>query len=207
MLRWLWRRVLRRSRWAIVRRSWAGTRHQPADSASASRFERRHPQERGQVRARPEAVHVRLAATGLAADEHPHERRVVVDVDLAPLRRRPVAEDLAGPIGQDDGQTADAHPGSRGPSHPPGRLGKDRVQVAGAPPRRDSCGHRAVAPCRWKAGAASPQAQGMPVDETDRLLGDERVTDEHPRDGPVGQRPAGEIEARVQEETRRPGPR
>ncbi len=38
MLRRLCLRVLRRARWASVRASWVGARHQPADSASDARF-------------------------------------------------------------------------------------------------------------------------------------------------------------------------
>ena len=40
------------------------------------------PQQGREVRAGPQPVHVRLAATGLTAEKHPGQRPAIVDVDL-----------------------------------------------------------------------------------------------------------------------------
>ena len=56
-----------------------------------------------------------------------------------------------------------------------------------------------------EAGAPPPQAQRVPMDQRDRLVGHERVAEEHPQQGPVRQRRRREVQARVEEQRRRPG--
>ena len=118
----------------------------------------------------------------------------------------------ARPVGQHDRQAArrgSARAAAR--LDPPGgplRPGPSRdrgVAVAAVSEAASSSG--AASRCRWNAGAAPPQPQRVPVDERDRLLGDERVADEHPQEGAVGQGPAHEVQARVEEQALRPAPR
>ena len=66
--------------------------------------------QRHEVRRRPQAVHVRLARAGLAMEEDPHGRRLVVDPDLAAPVGGRVAEGVPATIRGDDREAADHDP-------------------------------------------------------------------------------------------------
>ncbi len=143
MLRRLPDRVLRRARWATVRASWAGTRNQPPDRDERLAVARREPQQRRQVGAGPQAVHVGLAGAGLTAAEDAGEGLAVVDPDLRAALGLVAAEGLDGAVGEDDAQATDPDALGRGEGHPPGEA----VEEAGRGDALDGEGgtaHRAT---------------------------------------------------------------
>src|SRR5918995_5759043 len=52
-----------------------------------------------------------------------------------------------------------------------------------------------------ESGAPQPEAQCMPMDQPDGLVCHEWMSDQHPDDHPVGQAPASEIQAGVEQES------
>ena len=103
-----------------------GRRAPPAaDEGQLLPVERREEEERGEVRRRPLAVHVRLAGTGLAVDEEARHRGAVVDDDLAAHVRGGVAERPALAVGQHDRQPTDTDARRRGEQDALGDIGHD----------------------------------------------------------------------------------
>ena len=175
--RWVLRREPMGERPAELRRARATSR---PTGPSAARFRAARLQQAGEVRARPQAVHVGLAGAGLAADQQADERLAVVDVDLGRelgrrRRRRCAACRRAAP--RSAGRCVILRRRPRGRSARPATL-----EHASRPTRRD----RRPATVRVVIGSTSamsverapapPQAERVPVDETDRLVGHERVT-------------------------------
>ena len=107
--------VLRRARWARVRRSRERQRATSrAGSASASRLQRGQLEQGGQVRARPQAVHVRLAGADVAAEQHPPTAAACRGRGSPPRRSRRGSPNACRlPVRQDDGQLADPDPVAR----------------------------------------------------------------------------------------------
>ena len=180
-------------------------------TAPAPRGSAPPPEQGGQVRARPQAVHVGLAAAGLAAEQHPHERRVGRGCGSRRARLGDaVAEGLAGrrPAGRRSGSPT-RDPGAaaaiatrhaarwQGSVHDRLGFAAQRFGVVIVPPLRAD-GKRAPRrhsrrACQWMSPIV--------------LLGHERVADEHPerRSGrsAAGARGRGSCAGAA----RRPGPR
>ncbi len=90
-------------------------------------IERCPAEEAGQIGAGPQAVHVRLAAAGLAADEQSDQGLAVVDVDLRPRPGAGVPEGPRLTIGQDDDEVPHGDARRRREGDPPGDAGQDGV--------------------------------------------------------------------------------
>ena len=183
-------RVFRRARWATVRGSWSGTRHQPCVSASAERFSaassaaRRGPGDdhRPSTYASPAPVSPWSRMRTAAASSW-------MWISAAPLGRR-VAEGPPAP----SGRTTVSRPtriraAAARPSRPAmaGSARADRPKRAGVGPYRHRAtsvwpSARATRAVPLESDAAAPEAQGVPVDEGDRLVGHERVAQQHPHD-------------------------
>ena len=204
----------------------SGRRHQPCRSAPGRSVERRELDERLEVGRGPQAVHVRLARAGLAVEEKPRQRpRSWTWISAVPRRRR-VAEDAPPAVGHDDGQATDADAGRRADEDPLGgrceRAARDRDARPGAgagrssPPvlraRSPPRGPCALVlprprPWRWKRTPRRHRRRACQWMSADRLLGGQRMAQQHPQDGPVRQPPPLEDEAGRQQRVRRPGAR
>ena len=202
------------ARWAIVRRSRSGTRHQPVRQGQRLAVQRRHPQQRRQVRAGPQAVHVRLAGAGLAAEQHPDRGRRGRGSWISPdIGRRGVR------------RTRGAAPSGRTTTRRPTRIrarGRRASTTRGGPSRMEPGLSRGRSrPCRCSSTAlpvrtrpvsverraAQPQPQGVPVDQRRWSVGDERMAHEHPQQRPVGQRTPPQDEAGAAAAAPRPAAR
>ena len=185
---------------------------------SASRLSAASLRERRQVRARPQAVHVRLAGARVSPPSRIAPERAsrswmrisAVGVRGAGRRRR-----AASPVGQHDDQAPDADPAC-GREHDPHGDAVDQRPGRRARPGAGSerPAHRrppAPAPRRrpWRRNrrAAQPQPKRVPVDERDRLLGHERMAQEHAQHLRSVRRPPPQDEARAEQRLRRPGAR
>ena len=121
MLRRLPPSVFRRARWARVRRSRSGSRHQPSGIASASRFSAatRSSAGRSGLDHRP-SMYASPAPTS-PPEQHPHDGRAVSWMRISPASLATGSpKSCARPVRQHDGQPADADP-SRGAEHDPPR--------------------------------------------------------------------------------------
>ena len=133
-----------------------GRRPEPAGRQRERLAVERGPaQESGQVRAGPQAVHVRLAATRLTVDEQLGQRATVVDVDLGDrfggrLPERPLAA-----VRQDDVEAADLDAIGRRHGDPPGDPRQDGFREPRGAADRARCGHRVASPCRWNRAPRS----------------------------------------------------
>src|SRR6478735_9930750 len=88
---------------------------------------RGEPQQRRQVRAGPQAVHVGLAGAGLTAAEDAGEGLPVVDPDLCTALGLVAAESLDGTVREDDAEATDPDALGRGEGHSP----RQAVEEAG----------------------------------------------------------------------------
>ena len=183
MLRRLPATVLRRARWASVRWSRSGRRHQPVGSASASRLSAATRSSAGRSGLDQQPVHVRLAGPDVAAEQHPQRGGRVVDVDLAGVGRGPVAEDAPRPVGQHDRQPARRGSAGRRPSMTR-RAVSSTIRPGSRAVRRavDPAAHRAASPgahhaAPWRKNGA-PRSHSRRACQWIRpivLLGHQRV--------------------------------
>jgi hypothetical protein len=114
--------------------------------------ERRHLEQGRQIRAGPQAVHVRLAGADVAAEEHADRGGLLVDVDLADVRRGGVPVHLARAVRQDHGQAPHADPSCGAEHHAARRLLDDSPgQDAGATAGRELGAHGVASRARVQA--------------------------------------------------------
>ena len=157
------------------RRCWSGRRHQPRVKRKRVAVEGRELEQGGQVRARPQAVHVGLAGPRLAAQEHPQDAALVVDPDLGLRtadagRRRPARLPSGRTIASSPTRirwAAREHDPARDPVDSRERGDADAAALDGLAAHRVAswgCGWgsvgrppdgRAASPCRWNRAPRS----------------------------------------------------
>ena len=148
--------------------------------ASASRLSAATREQRREVGARPQPVHVRLAGARRRRRAASARRPRVSWTWISPRRRRRADRRTSGaaPSGSTTARLADADP-SRGAEHDPPRGAVEQAPgarpiAAVRPSARCSSGGTSGADGRAVAeerGAAQPQPQGVPVDQRDRPVG------------------------------------
>ena len=172
--------------------------HPPPAARERERLpvERCELEEPDEVRCRPAAIDVRLAGARLAVEKQVRQCRVRVEPDLGPPVGGPIAAHLAGAVREDDREAADPDAACRLEPDTPRGAGEHRL---GYPP--SGRWNRSERSCRalldlsmaMETDAAPPQPERVQVDRSDRLLGNQRISEQHPRERPVRQGPAPEV--------------
>ena len=163
--------------------------------------ERRPAQQAGQVRAGPQAVHVGLAAAGLAADEQLDEGPPVVDVDLGtPVPPGHPRMSAASP----SGRTTTSRPTGPGSAADTAirQARRDRIESArrGSRPAVMGWVIGVASLCRWNRAPRSHSRRACQWIRPIVLWVTNGCRTSIRSDHPVGQAPPSEVQARVQQQ-------
>ena len=187
MLRRLPPTVLRRAPMGECAPSWTGSAEPAGVERERLAVAGREAKERRQVRARPQAVHVRLAGADLAAEEHARNGGAIVDPDLGAIGREARRRRLrARRRAASTVRRPDADPRRR----PPGTTRSARRATSGqgdatraGPRRRDRSATviRPTSPWRWNRAPRRHRRRACKWISAIVLWVDERMAEQHPR--------------------------